>query len=287
MVIPRCPSGWMSRSCSILDRPAAAQSIIESHRRSANHCSQSSGTHPTAENRLPNSSALIVQCIFENNSAGDFGGAAAIRGSGSPQFINCIFRNNGQGATNPLSTKGGGAVFVHCGSPMFTNCLFHNSKAWEGGVLLVAFGTPTFTNCTIADNHSTISYGGALFDPDGQVSLRNCIVWGNTTARGVGAADQISSGSGGTTLASYSNIQGGWIGLNNLNVDPLFVNPSAGAYQLQSTSPCKNVGENAGLPPDSGDLDWDANTVEPTPMNLARLPRIRFTTVDIGAYEVQ
>ena len=144
-------------------------------------------------------------------------------------------------------------------------------------------------NCTIVDNHSTIGYGGAFFDPDGQVSLRNCIVWGNTAARGVGAADQISSGSGGTTLASYCNIQGGWSGTANINADPLFVNAAAGEYQLRPTSPCKNTGDSKinALPPDAGDLDWDTNTVEPTPRNLAQLARIRFTTVDMGAYEVQ
>jgi len=41
------------------------------------------------------------------------------------------------------------------------------------------------------------------------------------------------------------------------------------------------------LPPDAGDLDWDANTDESTPENLARLPRIRLGSVDMGAYEVQ
>jgi hypothetical protein len=40
------------------------------------------------------------------------------------------------------------------------------------------------------------------------------------------------------------------------------------------------------LPPDAGDLDWDANTSEPTPKDLALSVRIRFTTVDMGAYEV-
>ena len=57
------------------------------------------------------------------------------------------------------------------------------------------------------------------------------------------------------------------------------------------TSPCKNTGDSTiianVLPPDAGDLDWDANTNEPTPNNLAGLSRIRFTTVDMGAYEVQ
>ena len=64
------------------------------------------------------------------------------------------------------------------------------------------------------------------------------------------------------------------------------MNAAGGNYQLQAASPCKDVGEIAALPPDAGDLDWDANTSEPTPKDLARRARIRYTTVDMGAYEV-
>jgi len=56
-------------------------------------------------------------------------------------------------------------------------------------------------------------------------------------------------------------------------------------YEPASTSPCKDTGENASLPPDAGDLDWDANTVEPVPYDLGLLLRIHSTTVDMGAYE--
>ena len=51
-------------------------------------------------------------------------------------------------------------------------------------------------------------------------------------------------------------------------------------------APCKDVGENAALPADVGDLDWDASTVEPIPKDLDRLLRIRYTTVDMGAHEI-
>ncbi|MEK7755906.1 MAG: hypothetical protein AAB385_01710 [Planctomycetota bacterium] len=70
------------------------------------------------------------------------------------------------------------------------------------------------------------------------------------------------------------------------SADPLFQNSAAGNYELQSTSPCKNTGENAALPTDVGDLDWDANTVEPIPKDLVLLPRVRLGAVDMGAYEL-
>ncbi len=231
---------------------------------------------------LNNSSALMVQCIFEDNKA-SFGGAVAVRGSGSPEFINCTFRNNGH--TNGTTPLGGGAVFVYSGSPIFTNCLFFGNKAGEGGAVLVAYGTPTFINCTFAGNAAVIGSGGGVFDREGQATLKNCILWGNTTTRSVAYSAQIHA-VGGSSLARYSNIQGGWPGTNILNTDPLFVNSASSDYRLQATSPCKDVGENASLWPDHGDLNWNLDTGEPTPKDLAPKGRTWGPAVDIGAYEL-
>jgi hypothetical protein len=234
---------------------------------------------------LQNSSALIVQCIFETNKASAFGGGASVRGVGTPKFINCIFRNNGD--ADGLTPMGGGAVFAYEGSPEFVNCLFHGNKAGEGGAVLVYFGFPTFINCTMAGNEAKIGYGGALFDQDGQATLRNCILWNNSTTSGAPYAAQIYSSGGGASLARYSNIQGGWPGTNMLNVDPLFVS-SGSDYSLQETSPCKNTGENAALPLDDGDLDWDGQTSQQTlPRHLGPGIRKMYLIVDMGAYEYQ
>lgn len=230
---------------------------------------------------LENSSALVVQCIFENNHAGDFGGAAVIKGSGSPQFINTIFRNNG--GTN---TNGGGAVFVYRGSPQFVNCLFHNNTAAEGGAVLVGFGTPTFVNTTIADNDATVSYGGGISDQNGNATLKNCIVWSNAAAKQGPVGYQVFSGSGGSSLATFSNIEGGWVGSTNINSDPLFIAAGSSNYALQSGSPCKDTGENAALPPDAGNLDWDMDTDEITPKDLDGKARTFLgSQVDMGPYE--
>ena len=41
------------------------------------------------------------------------------------------------------------------------------------------------------------------------------------------------------------------------------------------------------VPPDSGDLDGDANVLEQTPHDLDGLTRIVNKAVDMGAYEAQ
>lgn len=234
---------------------------------------------------LQDSSALVVQCTFENNTASDFGGAVVVRGTGSPQFINCIFRNNGEvGATIP---HGGGAVFVYRGSPQFVNCLFHDNKAQEGGAVLVAFGSPTFINCTFADNDSTVSYGGGVSDPEAKASFKNCVLWNNTSAKDPTRTNQVFNGAAGFSDAISSNVQGGWPGSGNINADPLFVSPGSGDYSLQQLSPCKHAGLNAALPQsDPADLDWDGNPDEVLPKDLASTFRTIGVSVDMGAYEV-
>jgi len=232
---------------------------------------------------LENSSALIVDCIFENNTASDFGGAVVVKGSGSPQFINTIFRNNG--GTGTAHPHGGGAVFAYRGSPQFVNCLFHNNKAQEGGAVMVAFGTPTFINTTFADNQATVSYGGAIADQNGNATLKNCIVWNNTAARTIAIHKQLYCGSGGSTLATYSDIDGGWVGSTNINANPLFTSPGVGDYKPLEGSPCIDSGENAALPPDAGNLDWDMDTDEITPRDLSGNYRTDGSPVDMGPWE--
>lgn len=229
---------------------------------------------------LKNSSTQIVQCVFESNTAAWWGGAVAIRGSGSPEFVNCVFHDNGK--TGGVETLAGAALYLDGGSPTFTNCLFYDNKSGDGAVIAIRSGTPTFLNCTLANNEATIGQGGAIHDEQGRAIIRNSILWGNTAARG---ADQILNLSGSQTTVTYSDVQGGWSGSGNLNVDPLFQDPSADDYKLQVGSPCKGNGLNSYLPLDVADIDWDTNTSEQLPKDLRMLKRLRGCDVDMGAYE--
>ncbi len=245
---------------------------------------------------LENSGALFVQCLFEENSAKYFGGAVAIRGAGSPQFINCVFRKNGAAAANPRDNLAGGAVYVREGTPLFVNCLFENNKAGQGGIVFLGDGSPTFINCTMVKNESTLRPGGAISDPNGQVTLKNCILWDNKRwvdddgpggpNPPVSQADQIS----GASLALYCDTRDSWGRPEdgNINADPLFINSANGDYRLQESpaSPCRDSGNENLAPPDTGDLNWNNNTIEPVPFDLAGLPRFGGNTVDIGAYEI-
>jgi len=237
---------------------------------------------------LSDSSALIVQCIFENNTASIMGGAVMVSGPGrlgSPQFINCIFRNNGSISANERTYEGGAVYLANAAPVAFTNCLFHGNKAGGGGGVAKTLGSyAIFTNCTMTNNQATMRRGGAIRDPATAASLRNCILWGNTRVEGEGtSADQIDSP--GNDQVTYSDVEGGWPGTGNINADPLFLNASVGNYGISSSSPCKNVGSNGTLPTDVGDLDWDGNTGEVLPNDLPRNARVVYSGVDMGAYE--
>src|SRR5690606_38607828 len=74
---------------------------------------------------------------------------------------------------------------------------------------------------------------------------------------------------------TYSDIQGGWVGPGdgNIDADPLWLDPAAGDFRLGAASPCINAGDNSAVP---AGITTD----------LAGLPRF-VGIVDMGAYEYQ
>ena len=231
------------------------------------------------------SSALIVQCVFKDNRASRFGAAAAVRGNSSPHFINCTFHDNGTGTGSAVTPLGAGAVYIHNGTPSFTNCLFYNNKAIEGGAVLIHNGTPTFVNCTFANNQATIGEAGGLFDELGAAEIKNSIFWGNQAGPNR-TSDHIFNGEGSTSLVTYSDVQGGFPGTNNIDADPLFVNAAGGDYKLQRTSPCVGAAQYFALPADVADLDWDMDTTEKTPVDLWLNTRFAPFGLEIGVNEL-
>jgi len=64
----------------------------------------------------------------------------------------------------------------------------------------------------------------------------NCILWNDSPQE-----IYIESGS---VTATYSDIEGGWEGEDNIDANPLFCNPDSGDYTLAENSPCIGTGEN-------------------------------------------
>jgi hypothetical protein len=233
---------------------------------------------------------------------------------GKLQVVNCTFRGN--------TGVWGGAVMNFGPSIMLVNCQLAGNRALMlGGGLYNYEGTATLTNCRIAGNtadYADTTGGAALYNLNGNLTIFDSTIADNPAKNG-GAISSFSWGTapgfkkvkvvntilwnGGNEIASnnrdvvdvtYSDVQGGWSGTGNISTDPQFVRSGArgvegqwtdGDYHLQATSPAIDAGSTAALPPDTLDIDADANTAEPLPRDLDNGPRVQGPQVDMGAYE--
>ncbi|MBO7586282.1 MAG: C10 family peptidase, partial [Bacteroidales bacterium] len=212
------------------------------------------------------SSSTITGCRIKGNQSAVAGGGVFSSGA---VLSGCEILEN------TAVNRGGGIDFTGSNSRV-TDCLVGNNTATNvgGGIS----GGGMVVNTTIVRNTSTGDGAGVNGTSSAtQITLTNCIVWGNERN---GAPDNV----GGNLTCSHSAIEGGHEGdsiivLNDIN-QPLFVNPSltAGAsdstanvdWHLQNGSVCVNRGSNAAVT-DILDLDGTA--------------RVKRDTVDLGCYE--
>ena len=102
------------------------------------------------------------------------------------------------------------------GNIVMSNCTFIGNFSESSGAGLDASGTVELNNCTFHGNwayqESAIAKGSSSI-----LNIRNCIIW-----NGQNAISDINSS---TITITYSNIQCGWEGEGNIDLDPLFANP--------------------------------------------------------------
>jgi predicted outer membrane repeat protein len=164
------------------------------------------------------SNPTLADCTFEQNSTEGSGGGI-VNQSGKPILLRCTFRAN-------VAAKDGGAVYSHNGCQLAVfNCLFVENAATIGGGMQSGGGSGAYlTNCTFTGNLAET--GGALSGfSDARTTLVNCILWG----------DKPSEIGGSNTIATCSNVQGGWPGEGNIDADPLLTDPNSGCHLKSRT----------------------------------------------------
>ena len=200
----------------------------------------------------------IRNCTFSLNRSGWVGGGVEVYNS-AVSFTNCIFSSN-----SAFNAGGGyyGSERASSGVRM-CNSLFYSNRVTSannaGGAIYNAATGGVFVNCTIADNRCQTDRNGVWFNTN-TVTI-NCVIYSNTVY------DVTNSAFTNCCLESTNGLQTSGCITNN----PLFVDSTAGNYRLNVNSPCINAGFNQ---------DWMTNAVD-----LDGRQRIRYGTVDIGAYE--
>ena len=178
--------------------------------------------------------ATLTNCIFRSNSSGivavDANSVIFKHGAGGGMYsnkcnatlTNCIF------TANSTKEQGGGIESTQSNLTL-TNCTFSGNSAYNdffgscgGGIDSLGEDTIILANCTFAQNSAL--RGNSLCDYNlgpSNIELINCILWD-----GVGAIWHLSwdPDYDSTITITYSNIQGGWSGDGNIDIDPCFAN---------------------------------------------------------------
>ena len=174
-----------------------------------------------------NSNSVIDKVIIKNNSSEQGGGIYSF--NSNPIITNSEIKNN-------YSNNGGG-VFLELDMSTFQNVIIANNNAANsgGGIYCVLNSNPNYNRVTVSNN-SAANGGGILSDQNSQPVFSNSILWNDSPEEIISHPDSLT--------ISFSNIQGGWPGVGNINQDPLFCMLEHGYYTLAENSPCLLAGEN-------------------------------------------
>ncbi|MCX5691711.1 MAG: hypothetical protein NTV94_18290, partial [Planctomycetota bacterium] len=256
---------------------------------------------------------MVRNCTFSSNSSVGYGGAVMIEGTNAPSFENCTFSSNTaswsgggiyhegpngflapvlkvNGCTfvgNTASSSTGSGIAVGTGNAWIANSLFNGNSAGDGGAVASAnqFGTGSAAlyGCTITNNSAFVQSGGLYTAFTGSISVRNSIVWNNTSGNAWRGKqfEQFYPQPGTTITFTYSDVQSenraGVTGTGNVNTNPDFVsltgpNGIAGDsddnLRLSAQSFLIDRGSNSAVPTDFTDADSDNDFAERSPFDL-------------------
>ncbi|MHC4483353.1 MAG: choice-of-anchor Q domain-containing protein, partial [Planctomycetota bacterium] len=248
------------------------------------------------------SNAIISNCTITANSAH---GTETFSGQGGGIYCqnssliiaNCsITGNSAEDYSFMGDSAAGGAIYCWSSDPVVANCaMMGNFAATTGGAIGCEDSRAAITNCTISSNAAG-AQGGGIFNRNSEPNITNCVIWDNIAP----SEAQIYNAEASSPSVSYSDVQGGYSGVGNIDADPCFVSagywadandpnilvepndPNAvwidGDYHLLPGSPCIDAGDpNYIAELDATDLDGNPRIVDGNSDGNS--------VVDMGAYE--
>ncbi len=191
------------------------------------------------------------------------GGGGIRIGDGNPLIENNIIAYN-------KARYGGGVVLNYTGGTLRNNLIFGNTGGEDfggSGVWIYQNGPAAkyLINNTITENVSALSGCGVRVWSTSAVLVNNIVY--NNSAPSYADLRVIS----GSINATYNNVGGGYTGVGNVSVDPLF----ATDYLLASNSPCVDAGDTASAHKDKENPSSSGNALFPSQGTIRN---------DMGAY---
>ena len=183
------------------------------------------------------SSPNVKKVMIEDNFSGQDGGGIHLEGYindwPEPVFDSVTIRNN------EALGWGGGMFCYNRAWPKATHSTITGNDAGKyGGGVACNYAGPDFTNVTFSYNDADSTGGGMYVYNYSPPDLKNCILWDDSPNEIIKAVN------GGTPTVSYSDIEGGYTGTGNFNLDPQFYATTGdSAWYLTASSPCLDAGD--------------------------------------------
>jgi predicted outer membrane repeat protein len=196
-------------------------------------------------------SSKVVYCALRHgkaNGANPYYNGGAIYCSSSNDVLvkHCRITNNS-------STNTGGAIYCSNSSIRLVRVLmaYNTTSLYGGGLYLSGTSNISASNVTLGNNTAGSSGGGIYVAATPLPVFTSCIFWDDAPA-------EIYEASAGNSTVTYSDVEGGFAGTGNFNINPLFVNAAGLNYNLTPCSPCVDTGNPAVTDPDGTRTDMGA-----------------------------
>jgi parallel beta-helix repeat protein len=217
-------------------------------------------------------SPTVTKCAIVGNA----GAGIKLWNESNLTVTNCTITANGGDGIEMQAERSG--RFIKYNYATVRDCVIAGNQ--NNGIL---GSIPTVANCTIVGNRQRgISSMGT--------TISNSVVCSNGHGYDLVQIEAFS------TTVSYSNVQGGWSGIGNIDADPCFVGPGYWADANDPNVPAEQgdpnaiwVGSDCHLLPDSPCIDaGDPNYIlKSGETDLDGNSRVTGEAIDMGAFESQ
>ena len=202
------------------------------------------GQRVTSQIRIFDSFNIEIRDLTVRDGGDRFGEGGAVQNIGSSvQLRNLILVQNLAENGAAVAVERGGAGLG--GTLKIVNCVIVDNRAASaaGAILVGPESIADVEFSTIAHNFAPFLAGQAV--SSGTLIVSNSIFWNNNLE----LPEIFTLPEATPTSVHFSDIEGGHVGVGNIDEDPMFVNLGGFNVRLLSSSPAIDTGTNAGAPP--------------------------------------